>query len=140
MTYSNYDLTTVYVDSDVKDKIKAFNIDNIRQKIMIVCESETLTANMPVYTFKIFDLAKGVIEFAIELLDEELIGRLLSGLYTFVDGHIYFNNNVIKIRYDLLLNQAGSNLSESTIFNKYFEIFPLSENMRVRSNTPLNSY
>ena len=45
LTYSNYDLTTVYVDSDVKDKIKAFNIDNIRQKIMIVCESETLTAN-----------------------------------------------------------------------------------------------
>lgn len=69
---------------------------------MIVCESETLTANMPLYTFKIFDLAKGEIEFAIELLDEELIGRLISGLYTFVDGHIYFNNNVIKIRYDLL--------------------------------------
>lgn len=31
-----------------------------------------------------------------------LIGRLESGLYTFVDGHIYYNNNVIKIRYDLL--------------------------------------
>lgn len=37
LTYSNYDITTVYVDSDVKDQIKAFNIDNIKQKIMIVC-------------------------------------------------------------------------------------------------------
>ena len=31
-----------------------------------------------------------------------LIGRMLSGMYTFVDGHIYYNNNVIKIRYDLI--------------------------------------
>ena len=31
-----------------------------------------------------------------------LIGRLKSGLYTFVDGHIYYNNDVIKIRYDLI--------------------------------------
>ena len=33
-----------------------------------------------------------------------LIGRLESGLYTFVDGHIYYNNNCIKIRYDLINN------------------------------------
>ena len=124
----------------MKDEIKAFNIDTIREKIMIICESETLTANMPVFTFKIFDLVKGEIEFAIELQDEELYGRLLSGLYTFVDGHIYFTNNVIKIRYDLLVNKNGANLSESTLFNKYMDIFPLSENMRVRSNTPLDSY
>ena len=31
-------------------------------------------------------------------------------------------------------------MSESMIFNKYYNIFPLSENMRVRSNTPLNDY
>ena len=34
--------------------------------------------------------------------NEKLIGRLASGMYTFVDGHIYFSNKVIKIRYDLL--------------------------------------
>ena len=34
-----------------------------------------------------------------------LVGRLLSGLFTFVDGHIYFSNNVIKVRYDIV----GSN-------------------------------
>ena len=33
---------------------------------------------------------------------EELVGRLKSGLYTLVDGHIFYNNCVIKIRYDLL--------------------------------------
>lgn len=92
----------MYIDSDVKDEIKAFNVDSIKQKIMIVCESTTLTETAPVYTFKIFDLIKQDMQFSIIIKDKELIGRLLSGLYTFVDGHIYFNNNVIKIRYDLL--------------------------------------
>jgi len=32
----------------------------------------------------------------------EIIGRLKSNLYNFVGGHIYYNNKVIKIRYDLL--------------------------------------
>lgn len=34
--------------------------------------------------------------------NKPLIGRLASGMYTFVDGHIYYNNNVIKIRYDIV--------------------------------------
>ena len=37
-----------------------------------------------------------------QVKDSELIGRLKSNLYTFVGGHIYYNNNVIKIRYDII--------------------------------------
>ena len=37
LTYSGYEMDTVYIDSDVKDEIKAFNVDSIKQKIMIVC-------------------------------------------------------------------------------------------------------
>lgn len=33
---------------------------------------------------------------------EHLIGRLTSGIFDVVDGHIYFSNSVIKIRYDLI--------------------------------------
>ena len=62
-------------------------------------------------------------DFSILIKSEELIGRLISGLYTFVNGHIYFNNNVIKIRYDLLKNQSGSGLTEANFFNTYFNIF-----------------
>ena len=36
------------------------------------------------------------------IYDKKLIGRLESGLYTLADGHIYFSNNVIKVRYDLI--------------------------------------
>jgi hypothetical protein len=67
-----------------------------------------------------------------------LIGRLESGLYTFVDGHIYYNNNVIKIRYDLF-NNSGINYKENEIFDYYFEIFELSTGERVKAKTPLDS-
>lgn len=95
---------------------------------MIVCESQALPSNPPFYTFKIFDITKGEMQFSIVIKDTELIGRLLSGLYTFVDGHIYYNNNVIKIRYDLLEHQTITNMTEKTIFNNYKNIFPLPKN------------
>lgn len=56
LNYCNYEITTEYIDSDVKDEIKAFNVDNIKQKIMIVCESKNITESTPTYTFKIFDM------------------------------------------------------------------------------------
>lgn len=69
----------------------------------------------------------------------KLIGRLKSGLYTFVDGHIYFNNDVIKIRYDLITSSKNQMYKESEIFDYYFDIFELEDWERIRSNTPLNS-
>jgi len=60
-------------------------------------------------------------------------------MYTFVDGHIYFNNNVIKIRYDLILSENNQNYKENEIFDFYFNIFILNENERVLANTPLDS-
>ena len=39
------------------------------------------------------------------MYNEELIGRLVSMLFCFIDGHLYYNDKVIKIRFDLLLDQ-----------------------------------
>ena len=102
INFCSYEITTVYVDSDVKDTILAFDVDGETQKIMIICEAKGATDNLPFYTFKIYDIETADVDFTITIKDEEVIGRLISGLYTFVNGHIYFNNNVIKIRYDLL--------------------------------------
>ena len=57
-----------------------------------------------------------------------LVGRLLSGLYTFVDGHIYYGNNVIKIRYDIIGSDGNNNnLKENEVFDFYFNIFSLGD-------------
>ena len=37
----------------------------------------------------------------------EIIGRLKSNLYKFMNGHIYYNNKVIKIRYDVIEASKG---------------------------------
>jgi hypothetical protein len=102
INYCSYEILTIYVDSDVKDTILAFDVDQDTQKIMIVCESFGATDNQPFYTFKIYNILRADIDFSMVIKNEEVVGRLISGLYTFVNGHIYFNNNVIKIRYDLL--------------------------------------
>lgn len=41
----------------------------------------------------------------------------MSGLFTYADGHIYFSNNGIKIRYDLIESNKGLNLDEKEVFD-----------------------
>lgn len=56
-----------------------------------------------------------------------------------MDGHIYYDNNVIKIRYDLILSENNQMFKENEIFDYYFNIFILEKNKRVLANTPLDS-
>ena len=68
----------------------------------------------------------------------ELIGRQLSMLYCFVDGHIYYNNEVIKIRYDLL--RAAQNFrefEEHEIFDYYDDILKLRSKETVQHGLPV---
>ena len=68
----------------------------------------------------------------------DLIGRLKSGLFDVVDGHIYFNNNVIKIRYELI--NSKNHYGEDQIFNYYNDIFNIDrKDLRIKSTTPINS-
>lgn len=63
-----------------------------------------------------------------------------SGLYTFCDGHIYFNKNVIKIRYDLINSENTKNYTENDIFDFYSDIFESGDGFKVDSGTPIDSY
>ena len=48
-------------------------------------------------------------------------------LFSFVDGHIYYNNNLIKLRLDLLeQDDIIEELEESDIFDYYRGIIPFS--------------
>jgi len=77
------------------------------------------------FKFKIFNLGNCKIEYEAQLTFKPLIGRLLSGQYTFVDGHMYYNNNVVKIRYDLISSYDSHRYKENEIFDYYFDIFDL---------------
>ena len=90
--------------STARDKIIALLIDQITNIILFVTQTKQITteSDITIVKLKLFDLNKNIQVFEIELTNKYFIGRLISGLCTLIDGHIYFNNNLIKIRYDLI--------------------------------------
>lgn len=70
-----------------------------------------------------FDLKSKKNDIEILLKDKSLIGRFESGVYIVSNGHIYFGNDVIKMRYDLVKKLGGNQLGEQDFFNKYIDIF-----------------
>ena len=61
----------------------------------------------------IYDWDQEVVIVRLKIESREIIGRLKSNLYNFVEGHIYYNNKVIKIRYDLLKTFKGGEIKEN---------------------------
>jgi len=61
----------------------------------------------------IFDINTEKILYSLMIHSREIIGRLKSNLYNFVEGHIYYGNSVIKIRYDLLDKLKGEEIKEN---------------------------
>jgi len=61
-----------------------------------------------------------------------------SNLYNFTDGHIYYLNQVIKIRYDLI--QQRSEISEEQLFDHYKNILLLKDkNDFIQTKTPFQT-
>ena len=67
------------------------------------------------------------------------MGRLKSSLYTLVDGHIYYNNDLIKVRYDLLEQKNSKDLEEDQIFDYYENIFNLDDHESFYTKMPICS-
>ena len=52
----------------------------------------------------------------------------------------HFNNNVIKIRYDLINSENVSAYTSNDIFDSYTDILKISNNQKVNSLTPFDSF
>jgi len=105
INYSAIDISQVFQERSMSHTILAFSYDRIAKNFIMVLKTEDQESQIlgnNIYIFKIFSLHSNKVELSIQILNTALIGRLLSGLYTLLNGHLYFNNNVIKIRYDLL--------------------------------------
>ena len=130
-----YQVQTIYKQKIEKEEILSMNYDQGADRVIFLVKelSEDDFSQKKVYRFKIFGIDQQRIIFQTQINFEPLIGKLNSGLFTFVDGHIYYNNNVIKIRYDLIDREIESGLieggeskyKENEIFDYYFDIFDL---------------
>ena len=109
--------------------------------ILFVTQTKEVTSESDtnVVKLKLFNLDDLETFFEVELTNEHFIGRLKSGLCTLINGHIYFNNNLVKIRYDLIYSNMNYKFEESQIFDFYSHIFALDSNIKIRTKTPIKS-
>ena len=86
----------------------------------------------------IYDIESEEILINLKIKSREIIGRLKSNLYNFVGGHIYYNNKVIKVRYDLLETFKGGEILEHQLFDHYSDVIKLKSSSDViQCDTPL---
>ena len=74
----------------------------------------------------LYDVDTEKIIYHLMIKNREIIGRLKSNLFNIVEGHIYYRNKVIKIRYDHIEQRRGRKLSEEQLFDHYSEILQLN--------------
>ena len=100
----------------------------------------TAENNETIYKLKFFSIQKAQTIFEVQLNFMPFVGRLKSSLYQLIHGHVYYNNDMIKIRYDLINSPKNYKYKEGELFDYYFGIFKFEKNStRIRSNTPLDS-
>lgn len=81
-------------------------------------------------------MTEKISKFEIILNNKELIGRFRSGACKVIDGHIYYGNFVIKLRYDIIFKNPNAILTEHQVFNYYPNLFILDENERMMEKAP----
>lgn len=74
-----------------------------------------------------------------EIYDAQMKGIFISGEYTLVDGHVYFNNNAIKLRYDLMEKYPNRTDLQPLFFNQYTDVLNLREGETLKTNCPIDS-
>lgn len=71
--------------------------------------------------------------------DKQLVGQFFSDMFTFMDGHMYFNNSVVKFRYDLIKSSRDRFMPSKEFFNTYNNLIELKSGEAVYAKQPLMS-
>lgn len=122
--FGNFEKTMIYQDRDPMAEILNFSVDNTRKRLLILTGKKNMKNKRDKF-ITIFDIEKETLLYSMQIKNREIIGRLKSNLYNFVEGHIYYGNKVIKIRYDLIDKQEGHVIKEEQLFDHYSEILGL---------------
>jgi len=99
LDFISYNVTQIFRETSISENVISFNYDKIAKNLIFLLGT---MSNFPEYSIYIFSLEKGIIIYRCTLKNEEIIGRLFSNDYCLSDGHIYYGNSCIKIRYDLI--------------------------------------
>lgn len=89
------------------------------------------------HRFKIHDLKNKKDLTSFVVTDKDIIGRISTQQFELLDGYFYFNNQVIKLRYDLFRQGQVKHWSEEEVFDRYFNILNLEQGEEIISRCPL---
>lgn len=89
--------------------------------------------------FKLYNLKGFKLLFEIKICCKNILSILNRDNLKIANGHIYYGNNVLKIRYDLIENIDVSQYSISNMFDFYKNIIDLDQGKRILSMSPKDS-
>ena len=129
--FNTYNVKVVYQSNFAVESIISFNLD-VQAMNLIILNGPPLKNRSDeeggIKKFCIYDLEDQKKIYDIPITSKEVIGRFTSGLFDVSNGHIYFGNNVIKIRYDLINSDKKMQFTQDEIFDDYYGIIKIDEN------------
>lgn len=138
--FGGFRIIDVYHDKDNRAEILNFGVDNTRKRLIVLTGIKNSKDRRDKFV-TLYDLEEERVLYSLQVHQREIIGRLKSNLYNLVEGHIYYRNKVIKIRYDLIdmHEKNGKPIDEAQLFDHYPDVLSLETNSIVQSGTPLQT-
>ena len=125
------------------ERIINFSYDSQKGKLLLCLKQQKEENKNRIAIYDLQNKEEPVLVFNYFLKEDqfqEVYGRLQQGNFKFIGDHIYYGENVIKIRYDLIESVHSIDYSARQIFDVYRNIFDLQDNKQVLVNGPFVSY
>ena len=139
INFESHTHKVVYFETQTNVTIVNANADMVKDHIIFLTEVILDANSEPVHVLNIFDICEERIIVEITLKTPCILGRFRSGLYQFLDGHIYFDDYVGKIRLDLIKGSIKTRYTEQEMFDMYNNVHHLNENERIMAKSPFIS-
>ena len=118
------------IRSQKDEDIVSFNVDQNQPKIILLTSNYITKAGIETqeYTFKIYEKKLKDYSFAIKVNNIFFINLLRQNHFTLLDGHMYTQNTIVKIRYDLIENKDfHDQYTEADLIDTYNDIIKLDK-------------
>ena len=122
--FSDYQPICILSENSFSYDYVSFKIDIEQYKILLFVREQQDTKRLFVKILEVSDPEMVVLD--CEILDLELKGIFLSNQqYKLIDGHVYYGNNIVKLRYDLMTVYGTGGINQEIYFNKYQNVLTL---------------
>lgn len=136
--FSEVFIESTFTFKQVALRVDGYGYDYETRNVILLLTNKKKTGRVNMMQISSIDSQKTPLWLG-KVTNKELIGRIKSNLFTFINGHIYFNNRVIKCRYDLLEKKGLKELEEDQVFDYFEEILLLEQGELVKMGMPLSS-